>query len=270
MTDLPKTTTLDLETSAGWLTIWLNQPDKRNALTDALRSDLITVFHAIRDDRGIRGVTLRGRGGLFCAGGDMKRFRADFQATASKEDILTMSREAAAIMDVIHDAPQVTIAIVEGAAMAGGFGMMCCADIVIAEAGAKFGMTEAAIGLSPAQIAPFVIKRVGEANAKRLMITAETLTGPRAQAMGLVDFLADDLAGLDTLEAQIKAHVQRCSPHAVAETKILLQQLAGLSRPATIEAAAEVFARQMQSSEAREGVASFLEKRKPRWATDPI
>lgn len=242
----------------------------QSALTDELRAELVAVFAAMRDDRSVRGVTLRGRGGVFCAGGDMKRFHSDFQTTAHKEEILVMSREAAAIMDAIHDAPQVTVAIVEGAAMAGGFGMMCCADIVIAEAGAKFGMTEAAIGLSPAQIAPFVIKRIGEAKARRLMITAETLTTEGAHAMGLIDHIADDAAGLRAIETMIKQRVQRCAPSAVADTKLLIRQIAGLGRADVIETAADLFARQMQASEAREGVASFLEKRKPRWASEQI
>lgn len=267
MVDLPDTTTLDLDLANGWLTIWLNQPEKRNALTDTLRDELIGVLACVREDRTVRGITLRGRGGVFCAGGDMKHFRADFQSRDDLETVRVMSREAAAIMDAVANAPQITLALVEGAAMAGGFGLMCCADIAIAEARATFAMSETRIGLSPAQIAPFVIQKAGLAKARRLMVTGERIDGVKAADLGLVDFVADDVAGLEAIEADIRASVLKGAPGAIADTKALVRQIAGLGRQEVIEAAADLFARQMVSEEAREGIAAFFEKRPACWAT---
>lgn len=266
MTNLPQTTAVALERDADWLTIWLDQPDKKNALTDDLRSDVIAAIEAVRDDASVRGITIRGRGGVFCAGGDMKQFRGDFQTSASLEDIRAMSREAAQVMRIVHEAPQVTIALVEGAAMAGGFGLMCCADIVIAQSDAMLGMSECMIGLSPAQISPYVIERIGRSRGRRLMLTAERLTGSQGERIGLVDYTGADLAECEACEAMVKSRVRKCAPRAVAETKHLIAQLPAESKSEEIELCADLFARQMQGEEAREGVASFLEKRPAKWA----
>lgn len=265
MANLPETQTLDLVCEGGWLTIWLNQPEKRNALTDELRDELIAVMASVRDRRDVRGITLRGRGGVFCAGGDMKQFRSDFQTTATRDDIRVMSRQAAAIMDAIKDAPQVTVALVEGAAMAGGFGIMCCADVVIAERSAKFAMTETHIGLSPAQIAPFVIHRIGVARAMRLMVTGERHTGETALILGLVDFVGTDAAEIQAIEHGIRKQVLKGAPEAIADTKALIREIECLERADVIGVAADLFASQMQGEEAREGIASFFEKRTPKW-----
>lgn len=266
MTDLPSTQALDLELDRGWLTIWFNQPDKRNALTDELVGELIATLEAVRDDRSVRGITLRGRGGVFCAGGDLKMFKSHFQGGASREDILAMSRNAARIMDLVNEAPQVVICLIEGAAVAGGFGIACCADVVICERSAKFSMTETMIGLSPAQIAPFAIQKMGYAAARRLMLTAARFDGAAAHAIGFADFLGADRVELETIERTLRAQVLACAPGAVADTKALIRALPGLDRAGQIEAAAENFADRMLSEEAREGIASFLEKRKPAWA----
>ena len=266
MAALPKTTVLDLEPEEGWLTIWFNQPEKRNALTDALSEELQQTLRAVREDRSVRGITLRGRGGVFCAGGDLKQFKSEFQSEASLDAVKEMSRGAARLFDAVYDAPQVTIAVVEGAAVAGGFGMMCCADVVIAAEDVKFAMTEAMLGISPAQISPFVVKRVGVARGRRLMLTGERITATEAQSMGLVDFLASDAAALEDIELRFKKQILKGAPGVAGATKALVRDGERLSREDFIDRAADVFARQLQSDEAREGVASFFEKRAPSWA----
>ena len=109
----------------------------------------MSVLEAVRDDRSVRGITLRGRGGVFCAGADLKAFRSGHRAAraASREAVVEHSKRGAGMFDAVNTMPQVVIAMIEGAAMAGGFGLACCADVVICEAGAKFAMTETAIGL---------------------------------------------------------------------------------------------------------------------------
>lgn len=269
MTDLPKTETLELELNQGWLTIWFNQPDNRNALSDALVVELAAVLKSVRDDRAVRGITLRGRGGVFCAGADLKNFKENFQQSGDRAAIIKMSSGAAEIFDLVNTAPQVVIVLIEGAAMAGGFGLSCCADVVICESGARFAMTETAIGVSPAQISPFVIQKLGYATGRRLMLTAARFDGTQAHELGFADFIADDVAGLETIEMQLRKQVLGAAPGAVAATKELLGQIAGQPREEVIRLAAENFADRMVSDEAKEGVASFFEKRKPSWVVKP-
>ena len=269
MTNLPTTQTLELELQNGWLTIWFNQPDNRNALSDALVAELAAVLKSVRDDRAVRGITLRGRGGVFCAGADLKNFKQNFQVSGDRDAIIKMSKGAAEIFDLVNDVPQVVIVLIEGAAMAGGFGLSCCADVVICESGARFAMTETAIGISPAQISPFVIQKLGYATGRRLMLTAARFNGEEAHALGFADFIADDVTGLEAIEMQIRKQVLGAAPGAVAATKELIGQIEGKPRNEVIQLAAENFADRMVSDEAKEGVASFFEKRKPNWVVKP-
>lgn len=271
MTTLPATTAIELELKSGWLTLWFNQPGNRNALSRELTGDLLTVLDAVRDDRTVRGLTLRGRGGIFCSGADLKAFRSGHQGGAggAREAVIEQSRGGAAMFDAVNTMPQVVIAVIEGAAMAGGFGLACCADVVICEASAQFAMTETAIGLSPAQISPFVIQKLGYATARRLMLTAARFDGREAGPLGFADFVAEGTDALEAIETRIKTQVLKCAPGAIADTKALIRAIPRLDREAQIQAAAENFADRMLSDEAREGVASFVEKRKPRWAVDP-
>ena len=269
MNVLPPVTALELELDGGWLTIWFNQPDSRNALSKALTHDLGRVLGAVRDERTVRGITLRGRGGVFCAGGDLKSFRSNFQSQVSRTDVINMSKDGAALFDLVNTMPQVVMVIIEGAAMAGGFGLSCCADVVISEADAKFAMTETMIGLSPAQISPFVVQKLGYATARRLMLTGARFDGREAANLGFADFVASSKDELDVIAAAIKQQVLKCAPGAIADTKSLLLALPGLDRSAMIQAAAENFADRMLSDEGREGVASFIEKRRPAWSVKP-
>lgn len=270
MIPLPTTTAIACELRSGWLTIWFDQPQSRNALSLELTGDLMRVLETVASDRAVRGITLRGRGGVFCAGGDLKAFRSNHQGDGSTRDaIVEMSKRGAGLFDRVNTMPQVVVAVVEGAAMAGGFGLACCADVVICEASAKFAMTETAIGLTPAQIAPFVIQKLGYATARRLMLTAARFDGREALALGFADHLADGAVALGAAEMEIRKRVLACAPGAVADLKALIQGLPGLGRPAAIQLAAENFADRLLSDEGKEGVSSFLEKRKPNWVSDP-
>ncbi len=273
MTNLPHVTALDLELENGWLTIWFNQPDSRNALTAELTADLVATLEAVRQDRAVRGITLRGRGGIFCAGGDLKAFSRGQSGTDtardSFEDVVAMSIRGAGMFDLVNTMPQVVIAVVEGAAMAGGFGLACCADLVICTRAARFAMTETAIGLTPAQISPFVIQKLGFATARRLMLTAARFDGSEAGGLGFADFLADTAEEIAACEVQIRKQVLACAPGAVADIKALILALPQLDRSSQVQAAAENFAGRLTSEEGREGVASFVEKRKPNWARQP-
>lgn len=253
---------LDLELSGGWLDVWFNSPEARNPLTDARAAEVRALCAALRDRSDIRGVTFRGRGGFFCAGGDLKSFQKMF-TSASRDDVVAMSRGAADLFHDINTLPQVTVMAIEGAAMAGGFGMACCGDVVIVHREAKFAFTETRIGLSPAQISPYVIQRLGARIGRRLMLTGATFTGEEAAALGFADTVTDDIdAAIDA----VKTGVLKCAPGAVAATKALILDLPTLTREQAADAAAAVFADRLTSDEGREGVTSFAQKRKPNWA----
>ena len=267
MTNLPKTENILLEQDAGWLTIWFNRPDNRNALSKELTTELKEVLNAVRDKKNIRGVTLRGKGGVFCAGGDLKGFKNNYQGgSQTVEDIAAASRQGGQMFDLINELPQVVLILVEGAAIAGGLGMVCCADAVAVTKDARFAMTETAIGIPPAQIAPFVAQRLGLRIARRLMVTASRFDGEEAHRLGLADYVVDDAAGLDQIEADMKKQVRRCAPGANAVTKAIVLATRHLNREQQLDFAAKGFAECMLSDEGREGVASFIEKRKPIWA----
>ncbi|MCE8539513.1 enoyl-CoA hydratase/isomerase family protein [Ruegeria pomeroyi] len=261
--------TIELIRDGHWMTIRLNRPERRNAMTRQMTSELTDALFALRDDRAVRGITLRGNGGWFCAGGDLAEFRTDFQSgPPDRADIEAASRAAGTLFHLLNTMPQVTLALVEGGAMAGGLGLMCACDISVATEDATFALTETTLGLPPAQIAPFVRSRVGLAKARQMMLTAPRFTGTEAGRLGLVSTVVTDHDGLEAEEARLRAALRLCAPSAVAVTKkILLDRVE--DNDTTILSAASAFAGCILSDEGREGVASFFEKRRPSWARMP-
>lgn len=256
-----------LERESDWLTIRLNRPEARNALSETMIQALIDAMQDAREDRGIRGITFRGNGGVFCAGGDLKGFKAVLQGETQDEDaIAAANRRAGDLFELIESMPQIVVMLVEGAAIAGGLGMLCAADIVVVTRDAKFSLTETTLGIPPAQIAPFVARRIGQAAARHIMLTAAGFDGQVAFNHGLANVIADDAAGLDAEEEAIRQQVRRCAPGANAATKAILLAAATLEGEAMKRYASKHFARCMLSEEGREGIAAFIEKRKPRWA----
>lgn len=266
MTNLPATEKLILELENGWLTIWFNSPENRNALSEDLAGELKATLDAIHDDRSVRGVTLRGKDAMFCAGGDIKAFMAGLSGGADHDAVAAMNKGGGALFHQVNEAPQVVVAVVEGAAIGGGMGLVCCADVVIAASGAKFSLTETQLGIPPAQIAPHVIRRVGLTTARRLMLTGARFDGAYAQTIGLVDDVAEDAEGLAALESKIREGVMRCAPGANAVTKDLVLTAGRLGKDEMTERAGRAFADCLLSDEGREGVTAFIAKRKPEWA----
>lgn len=261
--------TLELERDSGWLTVWFNQPSKRNPLTDKMREELQQVLEVTRDDATVRGITMRGRGGVFCAGGDLKSFKALASGEVPRDEVMATSASIGELLAVVNNMPQVVIAAIEGAAMAGGFGLACCADVVLCERNAKFAMTETAIGLSPAQIAPYVIAKLGVATARRLMLTAARFDATLACEYGFVDELATDATALSEIEWQLRKQVLGCAPGAIADTKRLLRDLSDNADPQRVtDIASENFADRVESAEALEGISAFFDKRRPSWVVE--
>lgn len=260
---------LIVERDEGWLTLWMNRPAVRNALGAEMVAAMRTALEVARNDRTVRGITLRGKGGVFCAGGDLKNFRSDFQGGASHAEVAAANSSAGEFFSYLNTMPQVVVMSIEGAAIAGGLGLACTGDIVAVTADAKFAITETSLGLPPAQIAPFVVQRMGLTAARRLMLTGARFDGREAGRLGLADFVAADAAGLDAIEADIRKSVRRCAPRANAVTKDIVLKAAQLPQTEMIAFAGERFADCMLGEEAREGIAAFLDKRKPSWASGP-
>ena len=265
MTQLPQTKTIDLVLTNNWLTVWFNQPERRNPLTDAVVHELIAVCDALIDDRSIRGVTLRGRGGFFCAGGDLKGFQALTQDHGDASGAVSTSVLVGELLAKLNGLPQVTLALIEGAAMAGGLGLACCCDVILTTRDAKFAFSETRIGISPAQIARYVLQKCGYATGRSLMVTAARFDGAEAFRLGLADRVENSADELVAVERDIQADVLGCSPSAVAATKALIVALPSVADDQKIEFAAKNFTTCLQSPDGREGVNAFLEKRKPSW-----
>ena len=263
MTTLPATDSVECEMDNGWLTVWFNQPERRNPLSDEMVADLQRICDALQDDRSVRGLTLRGRGGFFCAGGDLKGFKA--LATAPNEDVIAMSETVGRLLYSLDRLPMVTVAVIEGAAMAGGLGVACCCDVTIGTADARFAFSETRIGMSPAQIARYVMQKCGYATGRRLMLSAARFKGEEAADLGILNIVVPDTEGLATAEARIRSDVLACAPGAVAATKTLIRTLPTLPEEQKMRFAADNFTACLRSEEGVEGVASFLEKRKPNW-----
>lgn len=266
MHNLPPTTKILTELQDGWLTIWLDSPKNKNAIGDAMMTDLLAVMAAVRDDRSVRGITLRGENGIFCSGGDLKSFNAMQAPGVGHTDVATLNRRIGDVLLELNEMPQVVICLVEGAAIAGGLGMMCCGDVIIGTQDAKFSLTETMLGIPPAQIAPFVVARVGLSTARRIMLTGARFTGVEAHGYGLLDETAVDVAGLEEIEAKIKRGVLKCGPGAIAATKHLILSSRDRTGADMMDHAADVFATRMLSDEGKEGISSFVEKRKPNWS----
>ena len=266
MSTFPRTPTLDLEQDGGWLTVWFNEPERRNPLSPARAADLAALAQALQPRRDIRGVTLRGRGAMFCAGADLAALNSLRQA--GRDDIEALSREGARMYQAMAGLPQFVVAVIEGAAMGGGLGLACTADMVMATPGARLALSEVRVGLVAAQIAPFVIRRAGAAAARRLMLTGEPMPVETAMAVGLVDRIVPEDGFAEEI-ARLRATVRKAAPGSVAATKRLLAALADLDQAGAVQAAARIFADAACSGDGREGLASFAAKRPPDWTEKP-
>jgi isohexenylglutaconyl-CoA hydratase len=263
---LPDVRDLKLGFQNGWLEIELNRPGARNALSSELIDELKNVLRAADQERRIRGIQLRGAGGVFCAGGDIQGF-AVTQASgdSSQQAIALANRAGGELFHVLSRMRVPVLALIEGAAIAGGLGLACAADIVVTAENAKFSLTETRLGIAPAQIACYVVARVGLAQARRLMLTGARFDGREAARLGIADYVARDRAELEQLAAQLRADIDQGGPEAIAVTKEILLATVSLTPESMLDFAAERFAHLLSGPEAREGISAFLEKRPARW-----
>lgn len=255
----------------GVLTITLNRPEQRNALSDAVLDMLEGVVTDVNSRRGeIRVVVIRGAGGTFCAGGDLKAFKSAFQeGGADRDGTAKMNRRFGTVLDALDRLPAVVVAVVEGAAMGGGVGLAAIADVTIATADARFSMTETTIGIPPAQISPYVVARLGAHQARRLMLTAANIDGVEAARVGLADIVVADSAELDQAVADVVRQVRRCAPLANAVSKDLVLAAAVVPLDQLLDDAAYAFADALLGDEAKAGVAAFVQRGAAPWTAQP-
>ncbi len=264
---LPPTRVIRLERQDWRLFATIDDPATRNAMTAALTDDLWAILEATRADRSLRALILQGANGAFCAGADLKRADQARGAGSDGEDPIEASnRRGGELFAALDSHPLVTIAVVDGPAFGGGFGLACCADFIIAGPHARFALSETSLGLPPAQIAPYVVGRLGLRLARQLALTGRRLDGEAALAIGLADACAADAAAVEARLGGILADRGRCAPGANAVTKSLLRRAAGMEPARYREEAARAFSACLRGPEGQEGVRAFAEKRRPAWA----
>lgn len=267
MNNLPDTQYLVLERAGSVLTIWFNRPEAKNSLSVEMIEELHAVLDAAREESSLRTLVIRGKDGIFCAGADLKGFRSGHEAgKETEDDVARGNRYFGDLMIKLNEQPQCVVMLVEGAAIGGGLGLACIGDVTIVTREAKFRLSETSLGIPPAQIAPFVTERVGLTHARRLMLTGARFKGEEAVHYGIGHILADDADDLQAKCDQVLADIALCAPGANAVTKGIVFEATRRPRADALDFAAQGFARCMLSDEGREGIAAFIEKRKPYWA----
>lgn len=265
---LPELATLLLAEDAGVLHVTLNRPDRKNALSAAMVEALIELFTSLAADREPRAIVLRGAGGTFCAGADIKDMPKAREADAGDplSSVASSNRRFGDMLCAALSVPAPLIVVAEGAVLGGGFGLVCVSDIALGLPSARFGLPETGLGVIPAQIAPFVLRRVGAVQARRLMLTGARIEGAEAVRLGLLHELCVDEAALQASLSRALSDIRRCAPRANAATKRLLGTFEKHELGPGLDLAAKVFAEAALGPEASEGTLAFLEKRLPSWA----
>ena len=249
---------------AGVATVTLNRPEVRNAFDDALIAELAATFKALDDDVAVRAVVLAGNGPAFCAGADLNWMKR--MAGYGYEQNLHDAMGLAVMLQTIDRMRKPTIARVHGPAYAGGTGLVAACDIALGAPEAKFCLSEAKLGLSPATISPYVVRAMGERAARRYFLTAEAFDADEALRIGLLTALVPK-AQLDAAIESLLGHLMAGGREALAKIKDLIRAVAtGPIDDAMVADTAKRIAEIRVSPEGREGIASFLEKRKPSWA----
>lgn len=244
--------------------VTLERPQLHNAFDEALIADLTAAFQALGDDASVRAVVLTGAGRSFSAGADlnwMKRASA-YDEERNREDAWALEL----MLRTLDECPKPVVAMVNGAAIGGGLGLVAACDIAFAAEGAQFATSEVRLGILPAVIAPFVVRAIGPREARRWFLTAERFGAEEARRIGLVH----EVVQADQLEARtgaLVAELLKGGPEAQASTKQLVQLVTMMPQGGSIrsEATVKMIAERRASAEGREGIGAFLEKRQPAW-----
>jgi methylglutaconyl-CoA hydratase len=241
---------------------WLGRPEQHNALSAELVAELTEAFHALAQDESARVVVLGGRGRSFCAGADLSGMRASADATF--EENLAEAERLGAMFAAVAGCPKPVLGRIHGNVLGGGVGLVCACDIPVAAEDARFGFTEVRLGILPALISPYVIRRIGDRHARELMLTGERFDGAAALRLGLVQHVVPTAE----LDARVEERAQALlagGPQAQGRIKALLTERGNWGWEEFRTALPQVLAEARASEEAKDGLASFFEKRKPGW-----
>ena len=255
--------TITLTTDArGVAILTLNRPEKHNALSAQMIAELTAVCDQIAGDAEIRVVILTGAGRSFCAGGDLGWMKQ--QMDASSEERAVGARHLAVMLNKLNTLPKPLIGAIQGQAFGGGIGMMSVCDVAIGVTGAKFGLTETRLGLIPATISPYVIARMGQGRARRVMMSARIFEAEEAVRLDLLAAVVapEELAA--AVEAEVTPYLS-VAPGAVARTKQLIREQGGEISEAQIDMTIQALIEVWEGQEAAEGIGAFFDKRKAAW-----
>lgn len=252
---------------AGVLTATFNRPQAKNALNAAIVEGLFSLCDRLGGDASTRALVLRGAGGAFSAGGDIKEFAAQLMAPAPGEGeadpVIAANRRFGDLLLRLDALPQVVISVIEGPAFGGAMGFVAVSDVAIASTEANFSLSETTLGLPPAQIGPFVVRKIGLFNARRLALTGARFGADAAAENGLVDrVVAPD--EVEAALAEVLNDIGRCEPAAVAATKRIFNRAGPAVDPGELDRAAAAFAACLRGA-GREGAAAFARKEPPGW-----
>ena len=246
--------------------VTLTRADKHNAFNEKLIVELTQVLRGLESDPRVRLVVLAAEGQSFSAGADLQWMRS--MAGYSEDENLADARQLAELMSTLNGLSKPTVALVQGAAIGGGVGLVACCDIALAGESAFFSLSEVRLGLIPAVISPYVIAAIGAREARRYFLTAERFSAHEAEALGLVHEVVPDQL-LESRGQEVLNHLLAGGPRAQGEAKSLIASVEGRPVDASlIEDTAKSIARLRVGKEAQEGMAAFFEKRRPEWPED--
>lgn len=256
--------TLELHLHQGVATIWLNRPEKHNALNPQMMADIAAAFNLFQNDKTVRAIVIKGRGPSFCAGADL-HYMKEIAGFGQAEN-LADAQKLAALFETIYRCSKPVLAVVHGAVYGGANGLTAACDIVLAETQTVFAFSEVKLGITPATISPYVIRRCGEAAARELMLTGRRFSAQEAARFLLVNKVAPQ-AEMDEQEHFYVSQLLTSAPKAVEQCKKLIENVTtGLYKDESLNTyTTQLIASQRASEEAQEGMAAFFEKRKPNW-----
>jgi methylglutaconyl-CoA hydratase len=253
---------VEVERQGATARVWFNRPDVHNALSAELGAALVDALGALRGDASCRVVVLGGRGPSFCAGADIGAMKSS--ANASFDDNLAEATRLGAMFAALADFPKPVVGRVHGGVYGGGVGFCCACDIAVSSDDAKFGLTEVRLGILPGLISPYVIRRLGDRAAREVMMTGERFDARRALELGVVNHVVP-AAELDAKVDERVGELQKGGPHAQARLKQLFVRWRELGWDDYRRSLPETLATVRSGDEAKDGLAAFLEKRKPGW-----
>jgi isohexenylglutaconyl-CoA hydratase len=256
-----------LECDGAVARLTLNRPERRNALTHAMMLELEDAFGRLREDASCRVLVLRGAGGHFCAGGDIDAMAnmPPRPADGGSDPMVASYRQFGRALQLLDALPQATVAIVEGSAVGGGFGMACCSDVVIIHESARFGLPEPRWGFIPSQLIPFVVRRVGEGTVRDLVVTGRVIDAAEAHRLNIGRHLVSG-SDLDRVAAGIVGDILKSEPQAVADVKRLVQSCENTDDAAVLDNAAQSLVDLLRRPETEAGMKAFKQKVPPPWA----